>query len=262
MRDTRTTHVPGARKWRWMLWIHAAVWGLSACGGGGGDAAVAVAESSTELQAPSPSPSTQAPTPQTENSADTVHFGVLGDLPVMADGSVPQETLDGLGLSAQRLEEIRVSQYTGAPSLLSSDPVDRMQALGTGSYDIIDTWNDRMGHQIVLRRGYYSGDSGFGWTKIVQKHNLTTKAVWAATAGPPTRTFVAGSKYDYFAPVFHVKCSGWWIFRTCRVTEQTTIKTGVDFRTVNDGKAFGVVTSFCLGHDGACPDWVKNAINI
>lgn len=42
-----------------------------------------------------------------------------------------------------------------------------------------------------------------------------------------------------------------------------TVIAGVDFRTnTSDGRPFGVTTTYCQGYAGACPDFVKNALNI
>jgi len=42
-----------------------------------------------------------------------------------------------------------------------------------------------------------------------------------------------------------------------------TVIAGVDFRTnTSDGRPFGVTTPYCQGYAGACPDFVKNALNI
>jgi hypothetical protein len=103
-------------------------------------------------------------------------------------------------------------------------------------------------------------------TKIDQKHNLSLDAVKATTMYPrPTpagKEQLGATTYNYRTEVNHVECSGWWIFRSCRVTETLTVLAGIDYRKLPDGKAFGAVTAFCEGVPGRCPDWVRNAINI
>lgn len=40
-----------------------------------------------------------------------------------------------------------------------------------------------------------------------------------------------------------------------------TVRTVVDFRAYDSGGTYGVVTAYCEGIDGACPDFVKNVLN-
>lgn len=41
-----------------------------------------------------------------------------------------------------------------------------------------------------------------------------------------------------------------------------TVEAVVDYRSLGAGKlTYGVVTTYCVGVAGACPSWVKNAIN-
>ncbi|WP_200303896.1 hypothetical protein [Streptomyces adelaidensis] len=140
-------------------------------------------------------------------------------------------------------------------------------AAPAGNFDVVGEWKDKDGWDAVMRTGYWNGaNAGFGMTKIDQKHNLSLDAVKATTMYPrPTpegKQPIGPTTYNYRTEVNHVECSGWWIFRSCRVTETLTVLAGIDYRKLDDGKAFGAVTAFCEGVPGRCPDWVRNAVNI
>ncbi|MFI0909086.1 hypothetical protein [Streptomyces abikoensis] len=134
------------------------------------------------------------------------------------------------------------------------------------AYSIVGEWKDKDGWDTTMRQGKWpGGDYGFGLTKVDQKHNLSLAAVKATTKYPrPTggKKQQGGTSYIYVTDVLHVKCSGWWIFRTCRVVEVKAVDAVVNFRVLRDNKPFGVVTAYCENTPGRCPDWVRQAINI
>lgn len=97
--------------------------------------------------------------------------------------------------------------------------------------------------------------------KIETKHNLNWKAVRATTRYPRIKVNDGGRAYKYETPVHHVTCSGWWVFKKCRVSERLEMRVIVDYRNHYDSSK-GVVTAYCIGYQGACPSWVRNAVNI
>ncbi|MDT0452141.1 hypothetical protein [Streptomyces hesseae] len=147
-------------------------------------------------------------------------------------------------------------ESAGKPALAAPDP----------AYNIVGEWKDKDGWDTTMRQGKWpGGDYGFGLTKVDQKHNLSLAAVKATTKYPrPTggKKQQGGTSYIYVTDVLHVKCSGWWIFRTCRVVDVKAVDAVVNFRQLRDGKPFGVVTAYCENTPGRCPDWVRQSINI
>lgn len=131
----------------------------------------------------------------------------------------------------------------------------------SGSYATVSTWNDRQGRFTRLRLGYWTGSSGFGYTKVKNYHNLTVAALKATTKNYTSHWVESGPTRVYLAPVNHISCSGWWIFRKCKVIETTVVRLIHSNRTLSDGGYFGVVTAYCSGYT-RCPDWVKNAANV
>lgn len=130
-------------------------------------------------------------------------------------------------------------------------------------YEVLWHWDESRGKLVNYRRGYYDDATkrGFGDEKIMRKHNLNYKTTFTVTRYPQpgSPSPQGGTSFEYRTPVSHVKCSGWLIFRRCRVVETRELLASVDFRLVSGGP-FGVVTSFVEGYEKA-PDWVKNALN-
>ncbi|CAM5472420.1 hypothetical protein [Streptomyces aurantiogriseus] len=178
------------------------------------------------------------------------------------DHSFQLKDLTDYGIPRQTTEKLAAGEGTAAeeaPAAADAPPADR--------FDVVAEWKDRDGWDATMRKGWWNGGGGgFGLTKIDQKHNLSLDAVKATTMyprpGPTGKEQIGPSTYNYRTEVLHVECSGWWIFRTCRVTEVKTVLAGIDYRKLGDGKAFGAVTAFCEGVPGRCPDWVRNAINL
>ena len=171
----------------------------------------------------------------------------LGDL---TKYDVPKKTMERIAAGKEAGAEARTAQ---AP------PPDRN--------DIVAEWKDKDGWDAVMRQGWWDGaNAGFGMRKIDQKHNLSLDAVKATTMyprpGPTGKENIGGTTWNYRTEVLHVECSGWWIFRTCRVTDVKTVRAGLDYRKLDDNKSFGAVTAFCENVPGRCPDWVRNAINL
>ena len=116
-------------------------------------------------------------------------------------------------------------------------------------------WINREGRTINLRRNIK--------TKIESKHNLTWRVPRAVTNYYSKKYYVNGQKYTYEAKVHHIRCTGWFFWRKCRIIDTVTVLTSVDFRTnTSDGKHFGVTTTYCKNRGNLCPDFVKKALNI
>lgn len=198
-----------------------------------------------------------APDATADDSADSSSdFAVYG-----ATSWQPGQELSADDLGKIRLDQAIVdgsSRADGSYSPAAPPPP------GYPKYQVMSTWTGHDNADFAIRRGYWDADSdqGFGFDKIYWKHNLTIPAVRATTKYPANVSKVGGTTYNYDTPVNHVRCSGWWVFRKCKVVETLTVRAGHDFRKLRDGKPFGIVTAFCVNIPGRCPDWVKNAANI
>ena len=224
---------------------------------------------------------------QVNDSLDATQLAALG---------VNTATVDSYANGAQPTWDAGVA-YSGADqyadelasadtsALSSSSPVSTAKGSGTtavagsdssasttaappspdGRYDVLWHWWDNQNSLVYYRRGYWNRatDSGFGDVKIRQKHNLDYRVAFVTTRYPEPHypIWTGGRSYEYRTTVLHVKCSGWWIFRRCRVVERREVVAAVDYRELRDGGPFGVVTNYVEGYVYA-PSWVKQAINI
>ncbi|MDP9818509.1 DNRLRE domain-containing protein [Spirilliplanes yamanashiensis] len=158
------------------------------------------------------------------------------------------------------------SMFENSAPYQAENPEEQMTAMGgTGRHDIVSMWDDVNWGRIVLRYGYYQThangqDNGFGLTKVIQKHNLDERNLRNVTRFPKLKQHVAGQKYNYTShPIIRTKCTGNFFTRKCKNVARTEIILGHDFRIwPADHKSFGVITAFCKGYDGKCPNWVKN----
>lgn len=172
--------------------------------------------------------------------AGTTTFSVFGALKVDASQAVEPGELARLTQDA-------------VPSLGSERS---LAVMATGTSPTAYAWTDFKGRYTPLRQSVVS--------KLQTKHNVTWKVARAVTKypAPGGARLVSGTKWNYETPVSEIKCSGWWVFRSCKVVRTVQVIGSVDFRTLADGSPYGVVTTYCDGYDGMCPDFVKNAVNI
>ncbi|MCQ8773105.1 hypothetical protein [Streptomyces telluris] len=212
--------------------------------------------------------SAMAAAPSTEGSSGDVEFSVFDN-----GSGIPRNSSFQLadlgrkhGIADSAVKQLGAGK---APRTAGAESNAESKKL-SGPDTLVGQWKDRDGWTVYMRQGYYDPvrDKGFGLAKIEQKHNLTMKAVEATTKYP--RPGAAGKQkfagypdtWNYFTDVLHVKCSGWWIFRTCRVDKVQPVRAGVDFSFKVPMLPKGVITAYCEGVQGRCPDWVKNAVNI
>ncbi|MGN8551982.1 UNVERIFIED_CONTAM: hypothetical protein OHV15_05295 [Microbacterium sp. SLM126] len=94
--------------------------------------------------------------------------------------------------------------------------------------------------------------------KIETTHNLTGAAVQRVTKSA-TSILAAGSgtNFSYYLRASEVTCYIWG----CYVTNSLNVRVLVDYRKYGT-QTYGVVTAYCEGISGRCPNYVKNALNI
>ncbi len=138
-----------------------------------------------------------------------------------------------------------------APALTAAD------AAPPGAYDIWTTFPCKCynGQEwIAYRVGYFvPPDTGFGRAKVLQKHNMYAAVVGFIVKGP-NHSHVSGTKGQAYAYAAHI-VNG-------RLVEVLQILAAYDVRVVSQpNRSFGIVTAYCVGIAGACPQWVNEAIN-
>ena len=163
----------------------------------------------------------------------------------------------GAGLAVAAGLSLPATAAAASSTVAGSAAVDATpDAAPPGSYDIIATLNCRCYNgqkTIAYRRGYYAPpNAGFGHTKVLQKHNMYTPVVEFIVEGP-NNSHTDGEAGRAYAYASH--------FVNGRLVEVVQLWAGYDTRFVSNNRSFGIVTAYCQGYQGYCPQWVNQAIN-
>jgi hypothetical protein len=125
-----------------------------------------------------------------------------------------------------------------------------------GAYKIFDILPCHCGNDvtaIAYRDGYYTPpDTGFGRAKVLGKHNMY-KPVVAFIVNARNHKPTGGKSFSAHAFAVHL-VNG-------QVQRVLKIFAKYDERKLDDNHAFGIITAWCDGIQGACPQWVNEAIN-
>ncbi|MEV6319247.1 hypothetical protein [Streptomyces sp. NPDC051776] len=161
--------------------------------------------------------------------------------------------LVGLGLAVTAT--VGVLGGTGTATA-STDGQERLQADPT--YKILKHLDYRGPGQASLRLGYYSSgaDKGFGWTKVVRKHNITKYAAVEYIAKSPKRDHVGGQSYRETGYAGKYKCRN----GVCHLVKQYKVLLTVNQKKLRDGQDKGVITQYCVGIV-RCPNWVTKSLS-
>lgn len=138
-------------------------------------------------------------------------FAVFGELTEASDGTVPLYELERVGITEQEIDAAMTAgeQWSNdgtdvpdpaAETLSTSEVVDEEAAAATSYYRLRATWRDRFRSPMAARTGSYNSGTGNGWgyAKYAGKHNLTTRAVQAATAHTADKRSAGGTSYNYY----------------------------------------------------------------
>lgn len=121
---------------------------------------------------------------------------------------------------------------------------------------VVETFVDANGNVVPYRQGWHAGGStGFGYDKVAGKHKITNSNVLAATIRSPQEARREGD--------------GRWVYEKTAilygfftVSDQTTVRVVVSYGSWQGPDAQGVVTAYCVGYVGPCPEWVDRAFSI
>jgi len=168
-----------------------------------------------------------------------ITFSVLGDVGNEVGSRVTRAELSLLGI-------------TVAPGNTPqrADPHRTSSAQAVATNNVLFRWNDYGNREVVLRSQPYA--------KILTKHNLTYRTPRVVTQRATSRSHDGGQAWRYRLAAKEIRCDFWG--NNCKVIRTVWVRTVVDFRAYQ-GDKYGVVTAYCEGYDGPCPDFVKNALN-
>lgn len=109
------------------------------------------------------------------------------------------------------------------------------------------------GTRVVVRYGYWTGTTGFGWSKAYYYHNLYLQPIVGTISMATPRGYTTDKIYE----VYH--------YQTGVLNQEVIVVadlTATSFKGVNtpDGKSIGVLTGYCKTGNGVtektCPTWV------
>jgi hypothetical protein len=116
--------------------------------------------------------------------------------------------------------------------------------------DVTYSWTSKDRKRVYLRPAPL--------TKIETKHNLTMNVVKTVTKRASSILRAgSGTNFSYYLMAYEVTCYLWG----CRVTNSVNVRVLVDYREYGS-QTYGVVTAYCEGISGRCPNFVKNALNV
>lgn len=144
----------------------------------------------------------------------------------------------------------------------------------TAMEDIVATWQDADGRQVLLREGYWEQGNGFGREKIAQKHKITNMEVVKAIignpdGGTPKKTYdkktrkLTRDRRTYTGFANRLTCR---MDARCDVVERIPLVAVVEYLYdfAFQGQV-GVMTAYCKFDSPAqtdCPSWVNKQANI
>lgn len=164
---------------------------------------------------------------------------MLGD--VGGDVGSPVTTAELLSLGLTFNPEANSRGFTHRPTVAKQ---------ATSTNNVLFRWKDYGSREVVLRSQPYN--------KILTKHNLTYRTPRVVTQHAKSRAHDGGQAWRYRLAAKEIRCDFWC--SNCRVGRTVWVRTVVDFRAYQ-GDKYGVVTAYCEGYDGPCPDFVRNALN-
>ena len=119
------------------------------------------------------------------------------------------------------------------------------------------TFTNSAGGSVYYRRGYFiGGGSGFGRDKIHLKHGITNDETSRKVVGEP-QEIVQDQPEIYPARWVHRKEA--LLVGPFSPPESLVVRVVIDYRGWSGPGQFGIVTAYCEGYPGPCPDWINHA---
>ena len=128
--------------------------------------------------------------------------------------------------------------------------------------EVVRTFNNGLGEDVVLRRGYWSPsdpNGGFGFEKILNKHAITNlDVVESIVRNPDFVTQQSNGRFAHSSIARLFECDG----GGCIEARSVRVLAIIDYHGWAGPGQFGVVTAYCENPDRAwaCPDYVNTAI--
>lgn len=122
---------------------------------------------------------------------------------------------------------------------------------------VVEKFVNSSGGTVYYRQGWYEGGSrGFGRDKVHNKHGITSDHIVGAVVRNP-QSVVQDDPVNFPGRWVHRREAllvGW-----TGVDERVVVRVIVDYHGWSGPGQLGVVTAYCEGYPGRCPEWVNRA---
>lgn len=210
-----------------------------------------------------PASATMDPVPVDGDVDVAVMLGSPNEALAVGEQFNPQESTE-MGIDLESLTPMSTAPPPDKTLTMPIEEEGQAQSLEaaapSGSYTVAMTWTARDGAAMLMRRGYYNSTTGagFGWAKVYNKHNITGSTLKKAMTQYDSRYLQSGTKWNYWKKVALLSCNP---LTGCYVKDTKSLVFAYDFRKLTtDNRHFGIVTGYCYGIDGKCPDWVNRTV--
>lgn len=122
--------------------------------------------------------------------------------------------------------------------------------------EVVARLENSAGGIVLFRRGWHlGGSSGFGFDKIFHKHGITNKEIVRAVVRYPqiVRRETA-TRWVHEKQALLIGIGG--------VSQTLLVRVVIEYGGWMGPGQHGVVTAYCVGIRGRCPDWVNRAFKI
>jgi hypothetical protein len=121
---------------------------------------------------------------------------------------------------------------------------------------VVENLTNSAGGTVVYRRGWHAGGgTGFGYDKISRKHNINNvQVVRAVVRYPQVIRQETQTRWVHEKQALLMGLGG--------VSQTLMVRVVIEYGGWAGPGQHGVVTAYCVGIQGRCPDWVNRAFAI
>jgi hypothetical protein len=113
-------------------------------------------------------------------------------------------------------------------------------------------------YRVAIRVGFWTGETGFGWSKAYYYHNLEMQPMIDTIRLAIPKGSASSRNYE----VYHYNADGYVDQRVVVVAD--IVETSFQGESTKDGHPVGVITGYCESGSGAfeteCPEWVDTTL--
>jgi hypothetical protein len=121
---------------------------------------------------------------------------------------------------------------------------------------VVENFVNPAGETVAYRRGWHAGGStGFGYDKVSRKHAITNvQIVHSVVRHPPVVRQETPTRWVHEKEALLVGLAG--------PSQSVVVRVVIEYGDWAGPGQMGVVTAYCVGIQGKCPEWVNRAFSI